>query len=366
MEELKDYYKILELNDSDKKLDDESFYKKVKSNYRKLSLKYHPDRNSDKSEEEKKRLENKFKDCVEAYNVLSNPQKRKEYDMYNNGFFDSGFDLNGFMYGFMDNETFGFNPFGRHQRRVVKGTDIHLNMSVSIEDLYNTITKTITFNKVTKCNHCNGNGLGENGHIEECHYCHGTGFIENTQRRGNTIFTQRTTCPYCQGQGKTIINPCSYCNGTGLEKQQTSMEILLPKGTTVGTVLTMQNKGNDSQDANGIPGDLYIHIKVKEHPNFDVSGSNPYNLVSLQEISVLDCITGGIFDITCIDGVTYQYKIEPNTEQGTIMVVKGKGLPKGDGTFGDMNIIIKHKFPNRELNKKELELIDKLKKSINN
>lgn len=361
----KDYYQILELTEEDKKLDGEKFKKKVKSNYRKLSLKYHPDRNSDKSEEERKRLEDKFKDCVEAYEVLSDPQKRQQYDMFgsidgNNGFYDTANEFNDFMSNFMG----GFNPFGRNHTTRPKGKDIQLNVTVTLEEIYNLSTKEITYKKDCKCPECNGSGVSKNGYVENCKHCHGHGFIDNTQRRGNAILTQRTTCPYCMGTGKHIVNPCSRCGGTGLERTECKMTLNIPLGVTNKSYIKQEGNGNETSEINGVNGDLYIIFNIAPHKDFDVSDKYPYNIISLQEIPILDCLTGGIFDIKCLDGNTYQYKIEPNTEQGTILAVKNKGLRKTNGEYGDLHIIIKHKFPTEPLTEETINLINQLKEKL--
>lgn len=361
----KDYYQILELTEEDKKLDGDKFKKKLKSNYRRLSLKYHPDRNSDKTEEERKLLEDKFKDCVEAYEVLSDPQKRQQYDLFgnidgNNGFYNTANDLHDFMSNFMGN----FNPFGQQRTTRPKGKDIQLNVTVTLEEIYNLSTKEITYKKDCKCHECNGTGVSENGYIENCQHCHGQGFIDNTQRRGNAIFTQRTTCPYCMGTGKHIVNPCPKCGGTGLERTECKMTLNIPLGVTNKSYITEEGKGNETREINGIPGDLYIIFNIAPHKDFDVSDKYPYNIISLQEIPVLDCLTGGIFDIKCLDGNIYQYKIEPNTEQGTILAVKNKGLRKTNGEYGDLHIIIKHKFPTQPLTEEAINLINQLKEKL--
>lgn len=364
--EQKDYYKILNLTDSDKRLQGKDFEKVLKSNYRKLTLKYHPDRNNDKSEEEKKIAEEKFKDCVEAYEVLSDPQKRQQYDVYGivgDSNFDGGFqNMSDAMREFIRHaHGFDFDMFSRNQHKVHKGGNIKVRVKLTLDEIFNGGKKTITYERDKECKDCKGTGLGENGRIDKCTQCKGSGYVVRTIQNGYSIIQQQMQCPYCNGSGEVIINECKKCKGSGNIRQKETIEIDIPNGVTKDSYATMQGYGNNSVRSQGINGDLYILFDVLEHEDFEISPDNVYNLISLQEIPILDCITGCDAYIKCLDGKSYKYTISPNTEQGSILRLKGKGLKKRDGSYGDLNIIIKHKFP-QILTSEELEKVNELKK----
>lgn len=365
----KDYYKVLELSESDKKLQGKAFEDKLKKNYRKLSMKYHPDRNTNRSDKEKKEAEEKFKDCVEAYEVLSDVQKRQHYDMY--GTMD-GSQFNGGGFGNMSDvmkefmrHAHGFNPFENEpKQRSYKGTDIQVNVSLTLEELYEGGKRDVTYNKEKPCKHCGGNGLGKDGRIDKCPHCNGSGYIIRTMQHGFTIVQQQTTCPHCNGNGETIVNGCKHCNGTGNVREKHTITIDIPNGAVNNSYFTIKGQGNHCVRSLGKDGDLHIIFNVKEHPDFDVSSNNIYNIVTLAEVPILDCITGCDFNVKGIDGKTYKITVQPNTEQGIILRLNGLGLRKQNGQRGDMDVIIKHKFPNN-LSKEEKEKLNELKTSKN-
>lgn len=364
----KDYYKILDLTDSDKKLKGKDFENKLKKNYHKLTMKYHPDRNINKSDKEKKEYEEKFKDCVEAYEVLSNPQKREQYDTY--GTIDptqmgGGFNnMSDIMREFMRHSSgFGFNPFENYSRqKQYKGTNIKVNVTLTLEELFNGGKREITYFKEKPCKECRGSGLGKNGRVEKCPHCNGTGFIVHTTQHGFSIIQQQTQCPHCNGSGETIINGCSKCGGTGSVREKHTITIDIPVGVVEGCYITIKGGGNHCVRSLGEDGDLFVIFKIEEHKDYDISSTNPFNLITLVEVPILDCITGCEHMVKAIDGKTYKMTIKPNTEQGTTFRLAGLGLRNQNGGRGDMNVIIKHKFPT-SLTTEELNKINELKKS---
>lgn len=367
----KDYYKILELSDSDKKLKGKEFEDKLKKSYRKLTMKYHPDKNADKPEHIKKEYEEKFKECVEAYEVLSDSQKRQQYDMY--GTIDPSQMGGGFtnmadvMREFMRHSNgFGFNPFdfGGQQKKVYKGSNIKVNVNLTLEDIFNGGKREVTYFKEKPCSDCHGTGLGKNGHVDKCPHCGGTGNIVKTTQHGFSIIQQQMQCPYCGGTGETIVNPCTKCNGTGNVREKHTITIDIPNGVVNGSYITVMGEGNHCVRSMGKDGDLYVIFNIEQHKDFDVSSSNPYNIVTLIEVPILDCITGCQYEVTGIDGKTYKMTIKPNTEQGTTYNLSGLGLKKQNGNRGDMNVIVKHKFPTT-LTEDEKNKINELKKSAN-
>ena len=370
----KDYYKILGLSESDKNLSEADFLKKAKKNYRQLSLKYHPDRQNGKSDKEKKEAEDKFKECVEAYEVLSDTNKRMQYDRFgtvDNNFANSSMDdiLREFAkqgFGFGGFGDFDFD-FGRQQPQYVKGNNIKLNVHVTIKELYEHKEKEIKYYRYVPCKECNGNGYTENGSIETCPNCNGNGVIMKTEQNGFAIYQHTIKCPHCNGTGHIIKNPCHKCNGTGLDRILDTFKFTLPSGITNGSSIVINSMGNYPQTNNsvqGVNGDLFIVFTVDSDDNFEIDNYNPFDLVTYRNIPILDCITGCDDNITSIDGKTYKYKINQNTNNGTVLKLRGKGLPKQDGSYGDLNIVIKHKFP-ETLSKDDIKLIEKLKKSKN-
>ena len=217
MAENKDFYKILGLTEEDKKLPNDEFEKVLKKKYRELSIKYHPDRNPGNKE-----AEEKFKEINEANDVLSDPQKRQEYDFGN-----SGIDFNGFnpFGGFADHFSDmmgGFN-FGMRQR-VVHGENANVSVDVKLEDVLYGTTKTIKFNRMGSCPHCGGTG-SKDGKTTTCPKCGGTGMIGNVSRMGNQTFIQQSRCPDCGGTGVKNTENCPYCGGNGVKKESVTKTI---------------------------------------------------------------------------------------------------------------------------------------------
>ena len=202
----KNYYEILGLTEEDKKLSDDDFKKVLRKKYRELTLKYHPDKNPGNKE-----FEEKFKDITEANNILSDSEKRKKYDWEQSMGGNVGFNpFNGFGGGFSD----FFNGFSGET--IERGTDVYVNINVSLQDIYQQKEIEITYNKKIPCSSCLGTGA-ENGKIKTCDMCNGTGVISNRQMRGNMMFMSQSPCPKCKGEGNIIEKPCVKCNGSGFE-----------------------------------------------------------------------------------------------------------------------------------------------------
>ena len=334
-----DYYKILEVNR-------EASQDEIRKAFRNLSLKYHPDRQVGKSEKEKKEAEEKFKEISAAYDVLSDPDKKREYDNTEN----------------FDNNFFSWNPFSdfkssffRSSPSILKGKSINIKVSITLEDIYFHRTKTVKFYRDVPCTHCNGTGIESNGKYESCPHCNGTGQYIRTERNGFTMFQQITMCPYCKGTGKHISNPCSYCSGTGVEKHQESIDITIDN---IYQSNKIEGKGNypSGVENQKIFGDLFIEFSVLEHPIFEII-EGTYDLAMLLEVPVLDCITGTKMNFKFIDNTIHTIQIDPGTHDGQVYTINGLGLKKSSS----LKIYIKMKMPNKNLKKDELGLIEKLK-----
>lgn len=359
----KEYYEILGV---DKNVTDEEL-KKV---WKKLAVKYHPDKYADKSEEERKEAEEKFKEIAEAYDVLSDKEKRRRYDMgdMNINFGDFGnMAYDDIIQNFM--RMGGFDPFEagfgrRRYQQVKKGTDVNLKMKISLEDIYNQKEKEIKYTGYKVCSKCNGKGYDEDGRIDVCPKCNGTGSITNVRRNGYTVFQQIMPCPECGGTGKTVVNPCKHCNGTGLEKSEISKKITIPAGCFHGATYQIPQQGNPCERNEGINGDLNIIFDVEKNQSFEIDPNDVFNIISVLEVPILDCIVGEKENIKCIDGKTRAFNVGKGTLNGKTYRLKGCGMPNGNGGHGDMIVYIKQKMPSN-ISNDELDKINELRKSKN-
>ena len=359
METRKDYYSILGLTEEDKKLSGEEFQKKLKANYRQLSLKWHPDRNpGDKEAEEK------FKEAAEAYSVLSDPQKKEEYDNPMSHFtFNGNMDMDDIMRHFQMTfgEDFGFTHFtsdgGFHNMRQ-KGSNIQGSVNITLEDVLNGVEKKVRFTRKKVCHTCNGTGVASYSREEKCPHCNGSGFLV----QGYNMMAIRTTCPYCGGYGKIITNPCKDCGGTGLENEQIEKSFTVPKGAVNGMTLTIRGLGNEIPGDGNIPGDLNITIIQQPHPVFKRMGSD---LMMKVNVSVTDAILGGNVRIITLSGKKLDVHIPRGSEEGKMLTVNGYGLPiYNSNSMGDLICVVHIVMPNK-LNEKEVKLLEKLSKSDN-
>ncbi|MFO7980498.1 MAG: molecular chaperone DnaJ [Candidatus Aminicenantes bacterium] len=327
----KDYYKIIGV---DKKASTPD----IKKAYRKLARKYHPDLNpGDKS------AENKFKDIQEAYSVLKDPEKRKQYDQYGvvgdqertqrayqqdfTGF--QGFDFSG--YGSSSFQDFFENIFGSSQKqtrlRPEKGEDLLYSMKLGFFDAINGIKTRIKLNRMKECPSCGGMGTMTGTGSQTCQVCRGTG--HTTMQKGSMRF--QTTCPSCGGSGVTKGKECSQCHGTGQVRESEFISVKIPAGVNTGSKVRIAGKGNAGKRG-GPPGDLFITIEVEAHPFFKREGSNIYVKVP---ITVPEATLGAKIPVPTINGKS-TIKIPPGTKSGQKFRLQGKGSPKiGQKSNGD-------------------------------
>lgn len=346
---MNDYYKILEITDEEKKLTGKAFNDAVSKHYKKLSLKWHPDRWVNGTEEEKKTAEEKFKEISEAKSVLTDENKRRQYDMGSN---DNGFGGAGDIY---EDLFRNMNPFGGfRQQRVKKGGNIEVTVTVSLKEAFSGGQKTIPVPTEKKCEHCNGTG-SEDGKTHVCPHCHGTGQQINSHQNGNMFFQNITICPHCNGTGNIINNPCTECHGSGVKTEYSAMTIDIPKGVDNGIVMPIRGKGKIIED--GIPGDLLIHFNVTEDKYFE--RSDGCNLIHTEEIKFNKALLGLDLECDTIDGEKITVKIPECTQDGKYFIIKGKGMPdiNNPAVRGDMAIVIKYKYPKKLSNSQR----DKLK-----
>ena len=358
----RDYYEVLGV-DKNATADD------IKRAYRKLAVKYHPDKNPGNKE-----AEEKFKEAAEAYSVLSDSDKKMKYDQFGHAGVDgAGPDFSGGFGNLNDilNDLFGgafgggfggFGGFGggfgggQRRERVYRGRDIRVRVKLTLEEIAKGVEKEISIEKNVPCPDCGGRGARNSSDVKTCPACNGTGQV---QRVVNSFLGQTvtySTCQQCGGEGKIISNPCHTCNGTGLVRQRETIKVKIPAGVEAGMQMTVQGEGHAAKN-NGINGDLLVVIEEQEHPDFRREGSN---LLYTKVISIVDAILGCEVEIPCLDG-KYKVKVEPGTQSGTVVRLRGKGLPSVNsyGT-GDLYVKIAVWIP-KKLTKDEKALFESMR-----
>ena len=362
----RDYYEVLGV-------DKNASTDEIKKAYRKLAVKYHPDKNpGDKEAEEK------FKEAAEAYSVLSDADKKARYEQFGHaGVEGAGPDFSGGFGNLNDilNDLFGgafgggfggFGGFGggfggnrggRQQQRVYRGRDIRVRVKLTLEEIAKGVEKEISIEKSVPCSECGGKGAKNSSDIKTCPGCNGTGQV---QRVVNSFLGQTvtySTCQQCGGEGKIISNPCRHCNGTGLVRKRETIKVNIPAGVEAGMQLTVHGEGHAAKN-NGINGDLLVVIEEQEHTEFKREGNNLYYT---KIISVIDAMLGTEVDIPCLDG-NYRIKIDAGTQSGTVVRLRNKGLPSvnGYGGTGDMYVKIAVWIP-KKLEKEDKAIIESLK-----
>lgn len=318
----------------------------LKKVYRKLSLQYHPDKNpGDKEAEEK------FKEITEAYGVLSDKDKRQKYDFeqdmkQNGGGFEPFSDFGGFnpFSGF--NGFNGFGGFGR-QNIVEHGSDIHVNVDVTLKDIYNEKKINVSYTKNIPCSHCNGTGA-ENGKVKICTYCNGTGMFTNTQRQGNVMYTTQSPCPHCNGEGKIPEKECSHCKGSGLQASKANIEFNIPSGVFDNANMLIERHGDMPRTSNGIPGNLIVIFHVLPDEYFKVVNNG---IVHEEFLPLTDCLLGCNIKIKTIDGKEHLLEIPELTRDGKKFIFSDGGMWNKPYT-----VFIRYKMPEK-LTKKQKELL---------
>ena len=362
----KDYYEVLGVDKS-------ASAEEIKKAYRKLAIKYHPDKNpGDKEAEEK------FKEAAEAYSVLSDADKKARYDQFGHaGVEGAGPDFSGGFGNLNDilNDLFGgafgggfggFGGFGggfagarggQRQQRVYRGRDIRVRVKLTLEEIAKGVEKEISIEKSVPCTECGGKGAKNSSDIKTCSACNGTGQV---QRVANSIFGQTvtySTCQQCGGEGKVVTNPCRSCGGTGLVRKRETIKVKIPAGVEAGMQLTIQGEGHAAKN-NGINGDLLVVIEEQEHPDLKRECNNLYYT---KIISLPDAILGAEVEVPCLDG-PYKIKVDAGTQSGTVVRLRNKGLPtvNGYGGTGDMYVKFAVWIP-KKLDREDKAVIESLR-----
>ena len=360
----RDYYEVLGV---DKNASEDE----IKKAYRKIAIKYHPDRNPGNKE-----AEEKFKEAAEAYDVLHDPQKRQQYDQFGfdgpagmGGFggFGGGFSMDDIFSMFGDvfgGHGSGFGGFsGGRGRAQYRGSDLRLKVRLSLQEISTGVTKKFKVKKDVTCSHCHGSGAENGSAAETCPTCHGSGVVTRTTQSIFGMMQTQSTCPTCNGEGKVIKNKCRECSGSGVVKGEEVVEIKIPAGVAEGMVVNVPGKGNAGKH-NGVNGDIQVFIEEEENDTFIRDGNNLiYNLL----LDFPTAALGGQMEIPTIEGTKVRIKIEPGTQPGKTLRLRGKGLPAvqgyGRGT-GDLVVNVSVYVP-KTLSRDEKNALEQMKESDN-
>lgn len=369
MAEKRDYYEVLGVAKN-------ATAEELKKAYRKKAIQYHPDKWTNGSEEEKKEAEEKFKEAAEAYDVLSDSNKRARYDQFGhqglggpggggytyegsmddifshlNDLFGGGFGRGGSSIF----ETFFGGGFGGGQQQRVGG-NLRMNVKLTLNDIAKGCEKKLKYSRYVTCQHCNGTGAKDGNAYATCSTCNGQGRVR--QRYGIQEFI--TTCPDCEGEGKRIATRCPHCNGEGIVRQEEITTVHIPAGVVGGMQMPIRGKGNAPRRG-GEYGDLILFFSEEKHPNFDRRGNDlVYNLL----IDYPTAALGGSVEIPTLDG-TVKIKVEPGTQPGKRYGLRGKGLPMYNRHgLGSLIVNISVYIPEK-LSSEEKQKIEKLKEIDN-
>ncbi len=360
MAEKRDYYEVLGVAKN-------ANADEIKKAYRKAAIQYHPDKNpGDKEAEEK------FKEAAEAYDVLSNPDKRARYDQFGHagmsgaaggaggfGGFGGGFSMEDIFSQFGDifggHFGGGFRASGSSGRRANRGSDIRVKVRLTLREIAEGVTKKLKINKTVACDKCSGTGAKDAGSYATCPTCNGAGYVMRVE---NTFFGRMQTqgvCPTCGGTGKVISAPCDKCNGEGTLRGQEVVEIKIPAGVGEGMVLTVTGKGNAARHG-GVNGDLQVVIEEESDAELLRDGND---LIHNLNITVTTALLGGTVEVPTVDGRA-KIKIAPGTHAGKVLRLGGKGLPDVNGYGrGDELVVVDITIPSK-LNAEERRLVEQL------
>lgn len=355
----RDYYEVLGVSKG-------ASEEEVKKSYRKLAMKYHPDRVSTLPDTEKKQAEERFKELQEAYAVLSDPQKKQMYDQFGHagvggnsasgggfeGFGGGGFEGFG---GFEDiiNNMFGGggNRRSHNPNAPMRGSDLEYNIQVTLEESAFGIEKEVKFPRTEKCTTCDGKGSKKPEDVVTCGTCKGAGQVRFAQG----FFSVQQTCPDCHGRGKTIKSPCHDCRGSGLVKQNKTVKVSIPAGIDNGSTLRLTGEGEAG--LNGGPnGDLYVHVSVKSHKVFERQGKDLHCEIP---VSFVTAALGGEVDVPTLDGKSVKLKVPEGTQTNQVLRVREKGIKSLRGIgVGDLYCHIFVETPVK-LNAEQKEILTK-------
>ena len=358
-----DYYEVLGVSQDASKSE-------IKKAYRKLALKYHPDKNPDKDAEER------FKEISEAYAVLYDDEKRRMYDQFGHAGIDQRYSAEdifrgadfgdifrgmGFDFGFDDiferffGHRMGFDRDRSYRRR--RGADLRYDIEITLEDAYKGLETEISVPRNETCDTCNGSGAKPGTNPKKCPQCGGSGQVSSSRRTAFGMFTQVTTCSRCRGKGEFIEEPCHKCKGAGIIQQTRGIELKIPRGVEGGSQLRLAGEG-EAGDAGC--GDLYIVIHIKKHPSFNRRGDD---LHTVKEVSYPEAALGTRVDVETLEDVI-DLKIPEGTQNGGVLRIKGKGMPSLHGRgYGDLFVEVNVVVP-KKISKKAKKLLEDLREEL--
>lgn len=370
MAEKRDYYEVLGVGRN-------ASESEIKSAYRKMAIKYHPDKNpGDKTAEEK------FKEAAEAYDVLSNPEKRAKYDQFGHsmgpqgfggaggggGFHAGGFSMEDIFSQFGDifgghfqGGGFGGATGGRTARpRTNKGTDLRVTVKVTLKDIMDGVEKKLKLPRLVACQHCHGTGAKDGTAFKTCPRCHGTGYVTHMQQTFLGAMQSEAVCPECNGEGKIITEACPYCHGQGVEKKEEIISFRIPAGVKDGETLVLRGQGNAPRHG-GVNGDLLVVIQEEKDPELVRDGDDLiYNLM----LDFPTAALGGSAEVPTVGGRA-RLKIAAGTQPGKVLRLRGKGLPHmNGGGHGDLLVNVMVYIP-ENVTEAEKSAIESLKGAPN-
>jgi molecular chaperone DnaJ len=351
----KDYYNVLGV---DKKATEDD----IKKAFRKLAHKHHPDKGGS---------DEKFKEITEAYSILSDAKKRREYDAYGQSFPGGapqggqgfgGFDFNGFQQGFPGGAEFDFGDIfgdmfggGRGQQRTPRGRDISIDLEIPFKDAVFGTTRTVLIGKLSTCDLCHGSGAKPGTELDTCKTCNGSGRVHEMRNSILGQFTSVRACAACDGSGKIPKEKCAECKGHGVHRKEVEMNITIPASIDDGEMIRLPQQGEAIKT--GIAGDLYVKIHVKPHATFRRDG---FNLVMHLPVKLTDALLGSTVSIETLEGKTLEVKIPAMKRAEEFLRVAGKGIPAEGTRRGDLIIRLEIALPTK-LSSKAKKVVDELK-----
>lgn len=349
----RDYYEVLDVSKNASEAE-------IKKAFKRLAMKYHPDRNPDNAE-----AEEKFKEAREAYDVLSDSQKRAAYDQFGHAGVDPSAGMGGgagFGGGASFSDIFGdvfgdiFGGGGGHGgQRVYRGADLRYNLELSLEEAVKGTTVNIKIPSHEACDECGGSGAKKGTEPTTCSTCGGVGQVRMQQG----FFSLQQTCPHCHGSGKMISDPCGKCHGSGRLEKTKTLSVKVPAGVDNGDRIRLGGEGEMGENG-GPPGDLYVHMHVREHPIFQRDGSDLFCEVP---VSIVTATLGGELEVPTLDG-RVKLKIPAETQTGKLFRLRGKGVKSvRSNVNGDLLCKVSVETP-VNLTKKQKELLKELEDSL--
>lgn len=359
----RDYYETLGVNRNASKAE-------IKKAYRQLALKYHPDKNPDKTAEEK------FKEISEAYAVLYDDEKRRMYDQFGHAGIDQRYSYEDIFRGADFSDIFrgiGFDDiferffghrmgFDRETSRRRRGMDLRYNIEISLEDAYNGLETEIDVPRTETCDTCNGSGAKPGTSSKKCPQCNGTGQLKRSRRTAFGMFTQVSTCSRCYGQGTTIEEYCPKCDGKGIIQRTRSIELKIPRGVDDGSQLRLPGEG-EAGVVGGSNGDLYVVVNIKKHPKYNRRGMD---LHMIRGIPFPEATLGTKIEVKNLDGGVEKLRIPEGTQNGDILKINKKGMPSLHGRgYGDLYLEVYVTTP-KKLSRRAKKLLEELDKELKN